>query len=200
MSHVPFGRSEVAKGDEPEWVVHDDRRIAHVVEARLLNEMEVQWIPRAASIGLAGQLDWEKLQLRSENRPGAINIHSYKGMEESRTLSVRIPKSLRGTTCWVARGIMEGRHKCFGFENRGAVDEKDSGWIFVGEDGDFTDFVRLPLADVLNALPEAAPHVLAGRGTVFRVAAHGAGYDDVTPSAQWDADGGAPTGGGSARA
>lgn len=200
MSHVPFGLSEVAKGDEPEWVVHDGRRIAHVVEARLLNEMEVQWIPRAASIGLAGQLDWEKLQLRSENRPGAIDIHSYKGMEESRTLSVRIPKSLRGTTCWVARGIMEGRHKCFGFENRGAVVEKDSGWIFVGEDGDFTDFVRLPLADVLNALPEAAPHVLAGRGTVFRVAAHGAGYDDVTPSAQWDADGGAPTGGGSARA
>ena len=207
MSHVPFGSGAAAQGDDPEWVVHDGRRIAHVVEARLLTEMEVQWIPRAASIGMAGQLDWEKLQLREENRPGAIDIYSYKGMDESRTLSVRLPKHLRGATCWAARGIMEGRCRCFGFENRGSMDGSDSGWIFVGVDGDFTDFVRLPLADVLNIVPEAAPHVLAGRGTVFREAADGAGYEDVTALSHWDAEEGEEdasmedlTGGGSAQA
>ncbi len=42
--------------------------------------------------------------------------------------------------------------------------------------------------------------MLAGRGTVFREAADGAGYEDATALSYWDAEEDAPTGGGSAEA
>ena len=183
FSHVPFDAEDDPGADEPRWVEHDGRRLARVAEVLLLTGMEAEWLRRAVSIGADRDLDLEKLRLRREHRPGAVDIYAYAGDRENRTITVRLSKKLRGRTCWVARSIMEGRGECCGFENRGETDDADSGWIFVDPKASFTDYLKLPLADVLNVIPEAAPHVAAEEGAVFSRRADGAGFEDITDSA-----------------
>ncbi|WP_443743964.1 hypothetical protein, partial [Sutterella sp.] len=105
-SHVPFDEEDVPDADEPRWVEHDGRRLARVVEVFFLNGMEAEWMRRAVTIDADRELDLEKLRLRREHRPSAVDVYSYAGDRESRTLTVRLPKVLRGRTCWVARSIM----------------------------------------------------------------------------------------------
>ena len=178
-SRVPFDEEDAPGADEPRWVEHDGERLARVVEVFLLTDMEAEWLKRAVTIGADRDLDLEKLRLRREHRPSAVDLYGYAGDRESRTLTVRLPKALRGRTCWVARSIMEGRGECYGFEYRGEVDDSDSGWLFVDPEVPFTEYLKLPLADVLNVIPEAAPHVTSG-GTVYRRRADGAGFEDIT--------------------
>ena len=179
-SRVPFDEEDAPGADEPRWVERDGERLARVVEVFLLTDTEAEWLKRAVTIGADRDLDLEKLRLRREHRPGAVDVCTYAGGRENRTLTVRLPKELRGRTCWVARSIMEGRGECYGFEYRGEVDDDDSGWLFVDPEIPFTEYLKLPLADVLNAIPEAAPHVTGGDGTVYRRRADGAGFEDIS--------------------
>ena len=165
--------------DSTGWITIEGNRLMPVVELLLLSEMEFKLFDRFGVRALRGALPLDLLRLRRQRRSSAADIYAFKKPAGPRQAPVKLPPALRSLNCWAARPIMEGSAPCGGFFFAKPDLEDDSGWIFAVKDAPLTDYVRLPLADVLAVVPAALPHVVEGRGQRFAPSADGLGFTEI---------------------
>ena len=165
--------------DSTGWLTLGGDRLMPVVELLLLSEMEFKLFDRFGVRAVRGALPLDLLRLRRQRRSSAADIYAFKKPAGSRPAPVKLPPALRSLTCWAARPIMEGAAPCGGFFFAKPDLEDDSGWIFAVKDAPLTDYVRLPLADVLAVVPAALPHVVEGRGQRCAPSADGLGFTEI---------------------
>lgn len=165
--------------DSTGWLTVEGDRVMPVVELLFLSEMEFKLFDRFGVRALRGALPLDLLRLRRQRRSSAVDIYDFRKPAGRRPAPVKLPPALRSLTCWAARPIMEGAAPCGGFFFAKPDLEDDSGWIFAVKDAPLTDYVRLPLADVLAVVPAALPHVVEGRGQRFAPSADGLGFTEI---------------------